>query len=145
MVEQKQDVVILLDPSPAWRALHAVLPRAASAERRGRLQAMHKPKRFFGAARNVEEGGSLTIGPRPGRHRLAQDEVSSRSSRARQLGDPPHRKMMEKRIFPCLDSTAAPRARRRCSAGLGAERVWHLRQLLHPLNVSTRWSYLLDG
>ena len=62
LVEHKKDVVILLDHNEAGRAYNAVIPSSGKVLTGGvDANALQRPKRFFGAARNVEEGGSLTI------------------------------------------------------------------------------------
>ena len=74
LVEHKKDVVILLDSiTRLARAYNTVVPpRARSCPAASTRNALHKPKRFFGAARNIEEGGSLTIiATALDRHRLA--------------------------------------------------------------------------
>lgn len=149
LVEQKRDVVILLDSiTRLGRAYNTVAPPSGKILSGGvDSNALHKPKRFFGAARNVEEGGSLTIiatalvdtGSR-------MDEVIFEefkgTGNAEVVLD---RKLMEKRIFPCLDINKS--GTRKEEVLLGQEtvnRVWILRQLLHPLNVIDSMEFLLS-
>jgi transcription termination factor Rho len=149
LVEQKRDVVILLDSiTRLGRAYNTVVPPSGKILSGGvDSNALHKPKRFFGAARNVEEGGSLTIiatalvdtGSR-------MDEVIFEefkgTGNAEIVLD---RKLMEKRIFPCLDINKS--GTRKEELLLGQEvinRVWILRQLLHPLNVIDSMEFLLS-
>jgi transcription termination factor Rho len=149
MVEHKQDVVILLDSiTRLARAYNAVLPPSGKVLSGGvDSQALHKPKRFFGAARNVEEGGSLTIvatalvdtGSRM--DEVIFEEFKGTGNSEIHLD----RKLMEKRIFPCLDiNRSATRKEEMLLPAWALERVWHLRQLLHPLNVVDSMEFLLD-
>jgi transcription termination factor Rho len=149
LVEMKKDVVILLDSiTRLARAYNTVVPPSGKILSGGvDSNALHKPKRFFGAARNVEEGGSLTIistalidtGSR-------MDEVIFEefkgTGNAEIVLD---RKLMEKRIFPCLDINKS--GTRKEELLLDKEvlnRVWILRQLLHPLNVIDSMEFLLS-
>jgi len=109
--------------------------------------ALHKPKRFFGAARNVEEGGSLTIvatalvdtGSRM--DEVIFEEFKGTGNCEIHLD----RKLMEKRIFPCLDiNKSATRKEELLLPAWQLQRVWLLRQLLHPLNVIDSMEFLLD-
>ena len=108
LVEHGKDVVILLDSiTRLARAYNTVVPPSGKILSGGvDSNALHKPKRFFGAARNIEEGGSLTIiGTALDRHRLAHGRGDLRGVQ----GHRQHRRSsstassMEKRIFPCLD------------------------------------------
>ena len=98
--------------------------------------ALHKPKRF-GAARNIEEGGSLDHHRhRAGRHRLRMDEVIFEEFKGTGNSEIHlDRKLMEKRIFPCLDIN---KSTTRCWAASGS------RQLLHPLNVVDAMEFMRD-
>jgi transcription termination factor Rho len=109
--------------------------------------ALHKPKRFFGAARNLEEGGSLTIiatalvdtGSRM--DEVIFEEFKGTGNSEIHLD----RKLMEKRIFPCLDiNKSATRKEELLLPEFTLQRVWLLRQLLHPLNVIDSMEFLLD-
>ena len=107
LVEHKQDVVILLDSiTRLARAYNTVVPPSGKILSGGvDSNALHKPKRFFGAARNIEEGGSLTIiatalvdtGSRM--DEVIFEEFKGTGNSEIHLD----RKLMEKRIFPCLD------------------------------------------
>src|ERR671911_984034 len=107
LVEHKKDVVILLDSiTRLARAYNAVVPASGKVLTGGvDANALQKPKRFFGAARNVEEGGSLTIiatalvdtGSRM--DEVIFEEFKGTGNSEIHLD----RKLMEKRIFPCLD------------------------------------------
>jgi transcription termination factor Rho len=140
LVENKKDVVILLDNiTRLGRAYNTVVPPSGKILSGGvDSNALHKPKRFFGAARNVERGGSLTIiatalidtGSR-------MDEVIFEefkgTGNAEIVLD---RKLMEKRIFPCLDiNKSGTRKEELLLTPEVLNRVWILRQLIHPLNV----------
>ena len=147
LVEHGEDVVILLDSvTRLARAYNTVVPPSGKILSGGvDSNALHKPKRFFGAARNVEEGGSLTIigtalvdtGSRM--DEVIFEEFKGTGNRELHLD----RKLMEKRIFPCLDINRS--ATRKEELLLGNDilnRVWILRQLLHPLNVIDSMEFL---
>jgi transcription termination factor Rho len=108
---------------------------------------LHKPKRFFGAARNIEEGGSVTIvatalvdtGSRM--DEVIFEEFKGTGNSEIHLD----RKLMEKRIFPCLDiNKSGTRKEELLMAANVINRVWVLRQLLHPLNVVDAMEFLRD-
>jgi transcription termination factor Rho len=149
LVEHKQDVVILLDSiTRLARAYNTVVPPSGKILSGGvDSNALHKPKRFFGAARNVEEGGSLTIiatalvdtGSRM--DEVIFEEFKGTGNSEIHLD----RKLMEKRIFPCLDiNKSATRKEELLLPDWQLQRVWLLRQLLHPLNVIDSMEFLLD-
>lgn len=147
LVENKKDVVILLDNiTRLGRAYNIVVPPSGKILSGGvDSNALHKPKRFFGAARNVERGGSLTIiatalidtGSR-------MDEVIFEefkgTGNAEIVLD---RKLMEKRIFPCLDiNKSGTRKEELLLPPDVLNRIWILRQLVHPLNVIDSMEFL---
>ena len=149
MVEHKRDVVILLDSiTRLARAYNTVVPASGKILSGGvDSNALHKPKRFFGAARNLEEGGSLTIiatalvdtGSRM--DEVIFEEFKGTGNSEIHLD----RKLMEKRIFPCLDiNKSATRKEELLLPEFTLQRVWLLRQLLHPLNVIDSMEFLLD-
>jgi transcription termination factor Rho len=149
LVEHKRDVVILLDSiTRLARAYNTVVPPSGKILSGGvDSNALHKPKRFFGAARNVEEGGSLTIigtalvdtGSRM--DEVIFEEFKGTGNSELHLD----RKLMEKRIFPCLDiNRSATRKEELLLPEMVLNRVWILRQLLHPLNVIDSMEFLLD-
>ena len=149
LVEHKKDVVILLDSiTRLARAYNTVVPPSGKILSGGvDANALHKPKRFFGAARNVEEGGSLTIiatalvdtGSRM--DEVIFEEFKGTGNSEIHLD----RKLMEKRIFPCLDiNKSATRKEELLLPEFALQRVWLLRQLLHPLNVIDSMEFLLD-
>ncbi|APR84175.1 Transcription termination factor Rho [Minicystis rosea] len=149
LVEHKHDVVILLDSiTRLARAYNTVVPPSGKILSGGvDSNALHKPKRFFGAARNVEEGGSLTIiatalvdtGSRM--DEVIFEEFKGTGNSEIHLD----RKLMEKRIFPCLDiNKSATRKEELLLPEWILQRVWLLRSLLHPLNVIDSMEFLLD-
>jgi transcription termination factor Rho len=149
LVEHKQDVVILLDSiTRLARAYNTVVPPSGKILSGGvDANALHKPKRFFGAARNLEEGGSLTIiatalvdtGSRM--DEVIFEEFKGTGNSEIHLD----RKLMEKRIFPCLDiNKSATRKEELLLPEFVLQRVWLLRQLLHPLNVIDSMEFLQD-
>ena len=149
LVEHGRDVVILLDSiTRLARAYNTVVPPSGKILSGGvDSNALHKPKRFFGAARNVEEGGSLTIigtalvdtGSRM--DEVIFEEFKGTGNCELHLD----RKLMEKRIFPCMDiNRSATRKEELLLPPDVLNRVWILRQLLHPLNVIDSMEFLLS-
>ena len=149
LVEHKKDVVILLDSiTRLARAYNTVVPPSGKILSGGvDSNALHKPKRFFGAARNIEEGGSLTIiatalvdtGSRM--DEVIFEEFKGTGNSEIHLD----RKLMEKRIFPCLDiNKSGTRKEEMLLDDKVLNRVWILRQLLHPLNVIDAMEFLRD-
>jgi transcription termination factor Rho len=149
LVEHGRDVVILLDSiTRLARAYNTVVPPSGKILSGGvDSNALHKPKRFFGAARNVEEGGSLTIiGTALVDTGSRMDEVIFEEFKG--TGNCEihlDRKLMEKRIFPCMDiNRSATRKEELLLTPDVLNRVWILRQLLHPLNVIDSMEFLLS-
>jgi transcription termination factor Rho len=149
LVEHGRDVVILLDSiTRLARAYNTVVPPSGKILSGGvDSNALHKPKRFFGAARNIENGGSLTIiatalvdtGSRM--DEVIFEEFKGTGNCEIHLD----RKLMEKRIFPCLDiNKSGTRKEELLHDQLTLNRMWILRQLLHPLNVVDAMEFLLD-
>jgi len=149
MVEFGKDVVILLDSiTRLARAYNAIVPPSGKILSGGvDANALHKPKRFFGAARNIEEGGSLTIiatalidtGSRM--DEVIFEEFKGTGNMEIHLD----RKLMEKRIFPCLDiNKSATRKEELLLETDVLNKVWILRKLLHPLNVIDSMEFMLD-
>jgi transcription termination factor Rho len=149
LVEHQRDVVILLDSiTRLARAYNTVVPPSGKILSGGvDSNALHKPKRFFGAARNIEEGGSLTIiatalidtGSRM--DEVIFEEFKGTGNSELHLD----RKLMEKRIFPCLNiNKSGTRKEELLMSDTQLNRVWILRQLLHPLNVVDSMEFLLD-
>ncbi len=149
LVEHKKDVVILLDSiTRLARAYNTVVPPSGKILSGGvDSNALHKPKRFFGAARNIEEGGSLTIiGTALVDTGSRMDEVIFEEFKGTGNSEIHlDRKLMEKRIFPTLDiNKSSTRKEELLLAQSIINRVWILRQLLHPLNVIDSMEFLLD-
>jgi transcription termination factor Rho len=149
LAEHKKDVVILLDSiTRLARAYNTVVPPSGKILSGGvDSNALHKPKRFFGAARNIEEGGSLTIiatalvdtGSRM--DEVIFEEFKGTGNSEIHLD----RKLMEKRIFPCLDiNKSGTRKEEMILDEKVLNRIWILRQLLHPLNVIDAMEFLRD-
>lgn len=149
LVENKYDVVILLDSiTRLARAYNAVVPPSGKILSGGvDSNALHKPKRFFGAARNVEEGGSLTIiatalvdtGSRM--DEVIFEEFKGTGNSEIHLD----RKLMEKRVFPCLDiNKSATRREELLLPKDVLNRLWILRKVLHPMNTLDAMEFLLD-
>ncbi|MBI5479501.1 MAG: transcription termination factor Rho [Deltaproteobacteria bacterium] len=149
LCEHKKDVVILLDSiTRLARAYNTVVPPSGKILSGGvDSNALHKPKRFFGAARNLEEGGSLTIiatalvdtGSRM--DEVIFEEFKGTGNSEIHLD----RKLMEKRIFPCLDiNKSGTRKEELLLPESILNRMWILRQLLHPLNVVDAMEFLRD-
>jgi transcription termination factor Rho len=149
LVEHKRDVVILLDSiTRLARAYNTVVPPSGKILSGGvDSNALHKPKRFFGAARNVEEGGSLTIiGTALIDTGSRMDEVIFEEFKGTGNSEVHlDRKLMEKRIYPCLDiNKSGTRKEELLMDDVTLNRIWILRQLLHPLNVIDSMEFLLD-
>ena len=149
LVENKHDVVILLDSiTRLARDYNSVVPPSGKILSGGvDSNALHKPKRFFGAARNIEEGGSLTI------IATALVETGSRMDEVifeefKGTGNSEihlDRKLMEKRIFPCLDiNKSATRKEEMLIPKDILNRLWILRKVLHPMNTLDAMEFLLD-
>jgi transcription termination factor Rho len=148
LVEHKQDVVILLDSiTRLARAYNTVVPPSGKILSGGvDSNALHKPKRFFGAARNIEEGGSLTIiatalidtGSRM--DEVIFEEFKGTGNSEIHLD----RKLMEKRIFPCMDiNKSGTRKEDMLIEKVDLNRLWILRKVLAPMNVVDSMEFLL--
>ena len=149
LVEHGRDVVILLDSvTRLARAYNTVVPPSGKILSGGvDSNALHKPKRFFGAARNVEEGGSLTIiGTALVDTGSRMDEVIFEEFKGTGNSEIHlDRKLMEKRIFPCMDINRSATRKEEMLLEMDVlNRVWILRQLLHPLNVIDSMEFLLS-
>jgi transcription termination factor Rho len=149
LVEHGRDVVILLDSiTRLARAYNAVTPASGRVLSGGLdANALHKPKRFFGAARNIEEGGSLTIiatalvdtGSRM--DDVIFEEFKGTGNAEIHLD----RRLMEKRVFPCLDvNRSGTRKEELLVPEPTLGRLWVLRQLLHPLPALEAMEVLRD-
>lgn len=149
LVEHKHDVIILLDSiTRLARAYNSVVPPSGKILSGGvDSNALHKPKRFFGAARNIEEGGSLTIiatalidtGSRM--DEVIFEEFKGTGNMELHLD----RKLSDKRVFPAIDINKS--GTRKEDLLLPKEvlnRMWILRKLLAPLNTVDAMEFLLD-
>ncbi len=149
LVEAGKDVIILLDSiTRLARAYNTVIPPSGKILSGGvDSNALHKPKRFFGAARNIENGGSLTIiatalidtGSRM--DEVIFEEFKGTGNSEIQLD----RKLMEKRIFPCLDVNKS--STRKEDLLMGSDdlsKVFVLRRVLHPMNTIDSMEFVLD-
>ncbi len=149
LVEHKKDVVILLDSiTRLARAYNSVVPPSGKILSGGLdSNALHRPKRFFGAARNVEQGGSLTIiatalidtGSR-------MDEVIFEEFKGTgNLEIVLDRKLADRRIFPAIDiNKSGTRKEELLIPPDDLNRIWILRKLLSPLNPIDAMEFLLD-
>jgi len=149
LTEGGKDVVILLDSiTRLARAYNAVVPASGKILSGGvDSNALHKPKRFFGAARNIEEGGSLTIiGTALVDTGSRMDEVIFEEFKGTGNSEIVlDRKLMEKRIFPTLDiNKSGTRKEELLMSQMTLNRVWILRQLLHPLSTIDSMEFLLS-
>lgn len=149
LVEHKRDVVILLDSiTRLARAYNTVLPPSGKILTGGvDANALQKPKRFFGAARNIEEGGSLTIiatalvdtGSKM--DEVIFEEFKGTGNMELHLD----RKLVEKRTFPAMDiNKSGTRKEELLIEKAALNRTWILRKVLHPMNVVDCMEFLLD-
>jgi transcription termination factor Rho len=149
LVEHKRDVVILLDSiTRLARAYNTVVPPSGKILSGGvDSNALHRPKRFFGAARNIEEGGSLTImatalvdtGSRM--DEVIFEEFKGTGNMEIHLD----RKLSDKRIFPAIDiNRSGTRKEELLLSPDELNRVWILRKLLAPLTPVDSMEFLLD-
>lgn len=149
LVEHGKDVVILLDSiTRLARAYNTVVPSSGKILTGGvDANALHRPKRFFGAARNIEGGGSLTI--------IATALVDTGSKMDEVIFEEfkgtgnmeinLNRKLVDKRVFPAID--IAPSGTRKEELLLPPEvlqKVWVLRKILSPMNAVSSMEFLLD-
>ena len=149
LVEHKKDVVILLDSiTRLARAYNTVTPASGKILSGGvEANALHRPKRFFGAARNLEEGGSLTIlatalidtGSR-------MDEVIFEEFKGTgNMEIVLDRKMANRRIYPAIDiQKSGTRKEDLLLAPDDLNRIWILRKLLSSMNPVDAMEFLLD-
>ena len=149
LVEHKHDVVILLDSvTRLARAYNTVVPPSGKILSGGvDSNALHKPKRFFGAARNVEEGGSLTIistalvdtGSRM--DEVIFEEFKGTGNCEIALD----RKLMERRIFPCMDiNKSGTRKEDLLVDPAKLNKMWILRKVMSPMNVVDAMEFLMS-
>ncbi len=149
LVEHGKDVVILLDSiTRLARAYNTVVPPSGKILSGGvDANALHRPKRFFGSARNIEEGGSLTI------IATALIETGSRMDEVifeefKGTGNMEvvlDRKLADKRVYPAIDiNKSGTRKEELLLESTVLHRVWVLRKLLAPLSPIDSMEFLLD-
>ena len=149
LVDHKRDVVILLDSiTRLARAYNTVVPPSGTILSGGvDSNALHRPKRFFGAARNIEGGGSLTIiatalvdtGSRM--DEVIFEEFKGTGNMEIHLD----RKLADRRIFPSIDiNRSGTRKEELLLPVEDLNRIWILRKLLSPLNSVDAMEFLLD-
>jgi transcription termination factor Rho len=149
LVEHKRDVVILLDSiTRLARAYNTVVPSSGKVLTGGvDANALQRPKRFFGAARNIEEGGSLTIistalidtGSR-------MDEVIFEEFKGTGNSEIVlDRKLADKRVFPSIDITkSGTRKEELLVKQADLSKMWVLRRILDPMGVQDGMEFLLE-
>ncbi|MDG5468611.1 transcription termination factor Rho [Deltaproteobacteria bacterium IMCC39524] len=149
LVEHKRDVVILLDSiTRLARAYNTVVPPSGKILSGGvDSNALHKPKRFFGAARNIEEGGSLTIiatalvdtGSKM--DEVIFEEFKGTGNMELHLD----RRLVEKRSFPAIDINKSGTRREELLVDeKSLQRIWLLRKVLSSMNVVDSMEFLRD-
>jgi transcription termination factor Rho len=149
LVEHKLDVVILLDSiTRLARAYNTVVPSSGKVLTGGvDANALHRPKRFFGAARNIEEGGSLTI--------LATALVDTGSKMDEVIYEEfkgtgnmeihLDRRIAEKRTFPAINiNRSGTRKEEYLTAPDELQKMWVLRKVLHPMDELAAIEFLLS-
>ena len=149
LVEHKKDVVVLLDSiTRLARAYNTVIPSSGKVLTGGvDAHALERPKRFFGAARNIEEGGSLTI--------LATALVDTGSKMDEVIFEEfkgtgnmelhLDRRIAEKRVFPAIGiNKSGTRREDLLTSEEELQRMWILRKILHPMDEIQAVEFLLD-
>ncbi len=149
LVEHKKDVVILLDSiTRLARAYNNVVPSSGKVLTGGvDANALHRPKRFFGAARNVEEGGSLTIiatalvDTGSAMDKVIYEEFKGTGNSEVHLD----RRISEKRVYPAINVNASGTRREDLLIDPDLlQKIWILRKLLHPMDELAAMEFLLD-
>ncbi len=149
LVEHKRDVVILLDSiTRLARAYNTVVPSSGKVLTGGvDANALQRPKRFFGAARNIEEGGSLTIlatalidtGSRM--DDVIYEEFKGTGNSEIHLD----RRVAEKRVFPAVNiNRSGTRREELITSPEELQKIWILRKLLHPMDELAAIEFLID-
>jgi len=149
LVEHKKDVVILLDSiTRLARAYNTIVPSSGKVLSGGvDANALEKPKRFFGAARKIEEGGSLTImatalidtGSR------MDDVIFEEFKGTGNMEIILDRKLVDKRIFPAIDiNRSGTRKEELLVESSDLNKIWILRKVLNPLSIDEAMDLLLD-
>ena len=148
LVEHKKDVVILLDSiTRLARAYNTVIPSSGKVLTGGvDANALHKPKRFFGAARNIEEGGSLTIiatalidtGSKM--DEVIYEEFKGTGNMELHL----NRKIAEKRVFPAIDyNRSGTRREELLTTPDELQKMWILRKIVHEMSEIDAMEFLI--
>jgi transcription termination factor Rho len=148
LAEHKMDVVILLDSiTRLARAYNTVIPSSGKVLTGGvDANALHRPKRFFGAARNIEEGGSLTIlatalidtGSKM--DDVIYEEFKGTGNMEMHLD----RRISEKRVFPAINiNRSGTRREERLTDPEELQKMWILRKVLHPMDELAAIEFLL--
>lgn len=148
LVEHKKDVIILLDSiTRLARAYNTVIPSSGKVLTGGvDANALHKPKRFFGAARNVEEGGSLTIiatalvdtGSKM--DEVIYEEFKGTGNMELHLS----RKIAERRVFPAIDfNRSGTRREELLASPEELQKMWILRKILNPMDETECMDFLI--
>jgi transcription termination factor Rho len=149
LVEHKKDVVILLDSiTRLARAYNTVVPASGKVLTGGvDANALQRPKRFFGAARNIEEGGSLTIiatalvdtGSRM--DDVIYEEFKGTGNMELHLD----RNIAERRIYPAINiNRSGTRREELLTAEDDLQKIWILRKLLHPMDDLAAMEFLME-
>ncbi len=149
LVEHRKDVIILLDSiTRLARAYNTVVPSSGKVLTGGiDANALHRPKRFFGAARNVEEGGSLTIiatalietGSKM--DEVIYEEFKGTGNMELHLS----RKIAEKRIFPSIDyNKSGTRKEELLTLPEELQKMWILRRIIHPMCEVDAMEFLIN-
>jgi transcription termination factor Rho len=149
LVEHKRDVVILLDSiTRLARAYNTVVPASGKVLTGGvEANALQRPKRFFGAARNIEEGGSLTIiattlidtGSKM--DDVIYEEFKGTGNMELHLD----RRISEKRVFPAINiNRSGTRREELITKPDELQKMWILRKILHPMDELAAIEFLLD-
>ncbi len=149
LVEHRYDVVILLDSiTRLARAYNTVVPSSGKVLTGGvDANALQRPKRFFGAARNIEDGGSLTImatalvdtGSKM--DEVIYEEFKGTGNMEIHLS----RRISEKRVYPAIDINRSGTRREELMVGNEQlQKVWILRRLLHPMDETQAIEFMLD-
>ncbi|WP_334118634.1 transcription termination factor Rho [Limnobacter sp.] len=149
LVEHKRDVVILLDSiTRLARAYNTVVPSSGKVLTGGvDANALHRPKRFFGAARNIEEGGSLTIiatalvdtGSRM--DEVIYEEFKGTGNMEIHM----ERRMAEKRVYPAININRSSTRREELLIKPDLlQKIWLLRRLLHDMDEIAAMEFLMD-
>ena len=149
LAEHKKDVVILLDSiTRLARAYNTVIPSSGKVLTGGvDAHALHRPKRFFGAARNIEEGGSITImatalvdtGSKM--DEVIYEEFKGTGNSEIHLD----RKITEKRIYPGINiNRSGTRREEKLTDAEELQMMWVLRKVLHPMDETSAIEFMLE-